>query len=65
MVGVAAVIAMLLFIYINRSLQKRRMNRRISMNERREEYMRQFFTAKKKMVADKGDETGRKRKMHK
>jgi len=56
---------MLLFIYINRSLQKRRMNRRISMNERREEYMRQFFTAKKKMVADKGDETGRKRKMHK
>jgi len=30
------------------------MNRRISMNERREEYMRQFFTAKKKMVAGKG-----------
>jgi len=54
MVGVAAVIAMLLFIYINRSLQKRRMNRRISMNERREEYMRQFFTAKKKMVPIKG-----------
>jgi len=61
MVGVAAVIAMLLFIYINRSLQKRRMNRRISMNERREEYMRQFFTAKKKMVADKGDETGKEK----
>jgi len=54
MVGVAAVIALLLFIYINRSLQKRRMNRRISMNERREEYMRQFFTAKKKMVPIKG-----------
>ena len=65
MVGVAAVIALLLFIYINRSLQKRRMNRRISMNERREEYVQRFFTSKKKMVAGKGDETGRKREMHK
>ena len=48
MVGIAAVIAMLLFIYINRSLQKRRMNRRISMNERREEYMQRFLPLRKR-----------------
>jgi len=52
--GVAAVIALLLFIYINRSLQKRRMNRRISMNERREEYMQRFLPLRKRWLPVKG-----------
>ncbi len=62
MVGIAAVIALLLFIYVNRSLQKRRMNRRDMMNERREEYMQRFFTSEKKIDAGKEDETGKETK---
>jgi hypothetical protein len=60
MVGIAAVIALLLFIYVNRSIQNRRENKRNSMNDRREASMEHFFRSKKKEAADKEEETGKR-----
>jgi hypothetical protein len=51
MVGIAAVIALLLFIYVNRSIQKRRENIRESRHGRREEFMQNLLATKRKKEA--------------
>jgi hypothetical protein len=48
MIYITVFIALLLFIYINRSLQKRRVQQREKMHERRQEHIQRFFAVKKK-----------------
>jgi hypothetical protein len=56
MIYIAAFIALVLFIYINRSIQKRRDLRRETMRERKGEYLRQFLEHRKKADDSAKDE---------
>ena len=60
MVEIGAVIALLLFVYVSRSVQKRRINQRDIMNERREEHMQRFLESKKTKGDDEENESGNK-----
>ena len=51
-----AIIALLIFIYFNRYLQRKRDERREHWRERREEQLQQFFEAKKKPNSGQNDE---------
>ena len=56
MIYIAVFIALVLFIYINRSIQKRRDLRRETMRERKEEYLRRLLEYRKKADSSTEDE---------
>lgn len=55
-VFLVAIIALLVFIYFNRYLQRKRDDQREQWRERREETLQQFFETKKKLSSDGNDE---------
>lgn len=57
MVYITAIIALLIFIYFNRYLQRKRDERRAHWRERREDQLQQFFEAKKKPHTEPNNET--------
>jgi hypothetical protein len=56
MIYIGVFIALVLFIYINRSIQKRRDLRRETMRERKEEYLRRLLEHRKKADGSTKDE---------
>ncbi len=54
-VFVAAVIGVLLYIYINRSVQRRRNDQRERLQERREEMLEKLLEARKKKDTEESD----------
>ena len=56
MIYIAVFIALVLFIYTNRSIQKRRDLRRETMRERKEEYLRRLLEYRKKADSSTKDE---------
>jgi hypothetical protein len=59
MIGIGAtvaIVALLIFIYFNRYIQRKRDDRRKHWRERREEQLQQFFEAKKKLSSEQNAE---------
>jgi hypothetical protein len=56
MVPAIAIVGLLIFIYFNRYVQRKRDDRREQWRARREEQLEQFFQGKKKPGSEQNDE---------